>query len=543
MRSRLWIIVAGVVVALVAMIWWSRPSRLRGAGPGRPPATQPASGPASPPGAAATQAASQPAGPATAVVKGTVMDQEGRPIAGARVVAATAPEPGPASRPGPGSQPAGEGGGLGVYPGPLPFPDEIARPASAPASGPAAPARATAAAASEREVGSATSGTAGAFTLQGLPPTRLLLRVSHADHPCSQTLPVSLEGGGERSGLRITLSRGATVTGRVTDARGAGVPRAIVAPELADSVGAEADAAGRYRFGPVCGPVRLVASAPGLRSQARPVEPAATEREVSLDFRLERDGESVRGRVLDQRDRPVPGVTVTAAGTGEGRPPVAAVSGGRGEFVLGGLGPGPYRLETRHEAYPALRRDAVQPGEDVTLKLPPAGAIAGLVREERAGAAVAAYEVTVTAREGGAAVPAVRRNGARFEVRPLPAGAYRVTVRAAGYVSFVRDVEVPGGERPGVVAQVDVLAELERGAVASGEIRDDRGDRVAGATVSLGGASTRSGPRGEFKLGGLPGGAQVLKVRCPGYEPAEVPVTLRAGDETRGVDLTLTRRP
>ena len=142
MRSRLWILVAGVVVALVAMIWWSRPSSLRRAGaPERPPATQPASGPSSQP---STQPASLPASAGTAVVRGKVVDPEGRPIAGARVVAATAPGPGAPRLPGAASQPSGrDGGELGVFPGPLPFPDQIATPASAPAPAAGAAAAAT----------------------------------------------------------------------------------------------------------------------------------------------------------------------------------------------------------------------------------------------------------------------------------------------------------------------------------------------------------------------------------------------------------------
>jgi hypothetical protein len=543
MRSRLWVLIGGVVVALAAMVWWSRPSSLR---PTVAPTSQPVGAGSQP---AATQPASQPAGlPAavgTAVVQGRVVDPEGRPIAGARVVAVTAPEPRAAASSQPSTRDGGrDGGELGVYAGPLPFPDEIAAPASGPASGPAAGTRAPASApAEDREVGNVASATDGTFVMAGLPATRLVLRVTHGQHPCGQHLPVSLEGGGERSGLQITLARGVTVTGRVTDARGNAVGRAVVAPEFADSVGAQSDAAGSYRFGPVCGRVRLVASAPGLRSQARQVEPAATDREVSLDFRLERDAESLRGRVVDHRDRPVGGVSVTATGTGEGRPPAVAVSGPRGEFVLGGLGPGPYRLETRHESYPALRRDGVQPGEDVTLRLPAAGGLAGLVREERAGAAVPVYELTITPQGGGPAAPPPRRLGGKFEVKPLAPGTWRVAVRAPGYVPFARDVEVAGGDRPGSVAMVDLLVELQRGAVVSGEIRDDRGDRVAGASVSLGHARTRSGPRGEFRLGELPAGEQVLHVRRDGYEPTEVPVVLRAGDETRGVDVRLTRRP
>jgi hypothetical protein len=557
MRSRLVILVASLVVACVAVVLWARACRLRRASDtGRPPAAQPVSGRASQPGATqpVAQAAARSAGGVAAAIRGRVVDPEGRPIAGVRIMAAAATGLGAAPPPGAGSQPAVHSGGeLGVFEGPLPFPDQIAVPTSSPTSAPAsaaAPAMAAAAggsasgtAAAERDVGSAVSAADGTFVLLGLPAARLVLRFTHVAHPCGQVLPVSLEGGGERVGLQIALGRGLTVSGRVTDSRGAVVPRAVVAPELADSVGTESDGAGRYRFGPVCGAVRLVANAPGLRSQTRQVEPTATGSEVSLDFQLERDAESLRGRVLDHRDRPVAGVSVTATGAGEGRRPVSTVSGGRGEFVLGGLGPGPYRLETRHETHASLRRDGVQPGEEVTLRLPASGGIAGLVREERGGTAVPRYEVTVAPRGGGVPAPPVRRTGARFEARPLAAGPWRVTVRAPGYVTFVRDRDVPGGERPGTVAIVDVLVELVRGATLSGEVRDDRGDRVVGATVRLGGASTRSGPRGEFRLGELPAGGQVLQAHRDGYEPAEVPVQLRAGDETRGVDVRLTRRP
>ena len=62
----------------------------------------------------------------------------------------------------------------------------------------------------------------------------------------------------------------------------------------------------------------------------------------------------------------------------------------------------------------------------------------------------------------------------------------------------------------------------------SGMVRDDRGQPLANAQLSVWGttAETATDSRGRFRLGGLPGGTQTVEVRAIGFQPVEQVVTL-----------------
>jgi hypothetical protein len=530
--------IAAAVAALLLGVWAMGPrgGSDGGAGPGAKSAA-PAAGRGAGPGVAPP---SQGWSAGDRTVSGHVVDEQGRGLAGARVTLRELMGT-PASVPAnlePGS------GELGVLPGSLPFPDEVASfPASGPALAPGSPATAPSVPGRAGRVAETTSAADGGFTIT-LAAEHLELRARHPERPCSEAVRLALQAGSRTSGVRIALSRGTLVHGRVRDPSGAPLAGAVVAPAFADSVGAVSDARGEYRLGALCGRVRLEARLPGRRMRTLNVE-LRGEEERALDLTLESDGAWLRGQVLDARERPLRGARVVvgpSAGSRESWPSASTVSDERGDFRVSGLGPGACRVEVQHEDYLPFVREEVHPGTLVKVRLTLGGGIAGLVREQRTGATAAGATLEVRpVGGGGGAGTEVRLARGKFEARRLLPGRWRLTARAPGYASRVLEVDVPAALRPGEITIRDLLLELERGAVISGEVRDERGERLQGVRLSLAGRSGVSGPRGEFRLEELPGGAHVLRASRDGFAPAEVPVSLRPGDEQRGLDVRLSR--
>jgi hypothetical protein len=78
----------------------------------------------------------------------------------------------------------------------------------------------------------------------------------------------------------------------------------------------------------------------------------------------------------------------------------------------------------------------------------------------------------------------------------------------------------------------------------SGEVKDQRGDLIAGAQVSLTGAANsmrdaKSDARGRFQFGGLAQGNYILKVAAQGFAALEERVTLKSDSESRRLTITL----
>ncbi len=195
---------------------------------------------------------------------------------------------------------------------------------------------------------------------------------------------------------------------------------------------------------------------------------------------------------------------------------------------------------------------------------------------------------------------AITDEAGRFAVEGLPAGRYLISVAKGGYLDAAygaRTLRAPG--RPIVVADgqrvTDVVVRLQRGAAITGRVMDQQGlpvparvtvvDRKTSRTVAVRGLGLLgSDDRGIYRVHGLPAGSYVISVTpsvsgsrlttaaevewvqrsgavgagggtapTPGamvtYAPVYAPgttdlerattVTLRAGDERSGVDVTL----
>jgi hypothetical protein len=78
----------------------------------------------------------------------------------------------------------------------------------------------------------------------------------------------------------------------------------------------------------------------------------------------------------------------------------------------------------------------------------------------------------------------------------------------------------------------------------SGEVKDQRGDLIAGAQVSLTGAANsmrdaKSDARGRFQFDGLAQGNYILKVAAQGFATLEERVTLKSDSESQRLTITL----
>ena len=281
------------------------------------------------------------------------------------------------------------------------------------------------------------------------------------------------------------------------------------------------------------------------------------ERKGALETVLRRGG-TVRGVLLDSAGKPVSGAIVTAG-------VLAARTGDAGEFRLTGVAAGLADVETEwKEEFAARRQVKVAAGVEAVadLRLFRAAAIVGTVVDETTKQPVAGARIA--AGTGGNSwfdADVFRRRArsdakGRFRVGGLAAGRYSVEAARSGYLA---------GEIPGAVAAVPagkpLAIALRREATVSGTVVDELGKPVAGARVAIprdfGGGrrmrmmsrgsfapvETDSGPDGTFSLRRLaPTTTLTVQASKAGFAPARrTGIRLKTGEAVRGVSLVLRR--
>lgn len=208
---------------------------------------------------------------------------------------------------------------------------------------------------------------------------------------------------------RIPLSPGASVSGRVVDANGAGVPSALVGWSNTDELLDESsfrvfnpfsdygrmsekvtDDQGRYRMTVPPGAGCVVAEKPWMRVGTKCHVAVQIGRETSgVDIVL-RDGLRVVGRVVDTAGSLVAGADVLATTPDTAHDPsmrrayrYRVKSGPDGRFVMMGLPPQPMALAavTQTASSPLVDVDPVNQRGEVELRLEYNGTLAGVVKE------------------------------------------------------------------------------------------------------------------------------------------------------------------
>ncbi|MFL5320468.1 MAG: carboxypeptidase regulatory-like domain-containing protein, partial [Myxococcaceae bacterium] len=297
--------------------------------------------------------------------------------------------------------------------------------------------------------------------------------------------------------LTLDLEAGGNISVTVIDEQGQPVPNPEAA--LLSSRGEvlahqKAETGALIQFGPVAsGNYSVQAWAEAYEPVSQPVKVAGAEANVELTLVK---GVVIRGRVIDEYERPAPGVSVLVQPTGN-----AVFADKEGRFVAQVPTAGLYTLHAHHSDWGGGEVQVQAPADDVKLPLEPHGGV----------------EVTVTCEgrrvEGAEAVMYVNKNDVYRSdrssaadgvvvMRGLPPGSYSLIIRHPDYVSpSSQKVQIAEGS----TAKASV--ELQTGASISGDVVDDQGAPVAGAYVvampSYRDRPTYSDSAGHFELKAL----------------------------------------
>ena len=319
------------------------------------------------------------------------------------------------------------------------------------------------------------------------------------------------------------------------------------------------------------GPLRLLhVAAPGYL--AAEVDPG-TGRALPEPLRL-RPAAAVEGVVVDTRGRPVADAEVHLEPASAGRLPAASAVDGR--FRLGELPPGTAlslaaRLEHPGGPGPAaapLPLSPLAPREEhhgLRLSLARGATVSGTVAAGtgRDAAEVAGARVRLEPLRAGAGPTVEVTTGldGRFALADLPAGRYRLAVRAVGFPTpDLPPVVVP--ERLGRLGDVDLgRVVLPRAVDLAGLVTEPDGRPIAGVEVRvafglLWGARPAASEHadtpparaitaedGSFRLAGLPEGARLdLSATHPDYRPAAL-ADVEVVEAVAGSEVSIVMMP
>jgi protocatechuate 3,4-dioxygenase beta subunit len=374
-----------------------------------------------------------------------------------------------------------------------------------------------------------------------LPPLRLVLAPAR---PATGT--VIDDKNRPLVGVRVVLRRSAAASQpepgrfRVPSAKERGVGEAWT------------DAQGRFTLAePPASEVDVLVAHPGFvpALQRRRQMPPGTG-PWDLGKVVLRPGVTLSGRVLDKAGRPVEGAEIHRF---DGMAPVERLeislrhekpitkTGADGRFTLGELPAGkPIHLfVTAEGSLPATVQGLRPPTANLVIRLQPGARLAGRVVDENdEPVAEAGVRLVWQARlEGRPVGDSVYRDATtdstgRFEIRDSPAGVVQVTASARGFMEpspFEWTVPSPPG--------AELAIRLRRGVVLQGQIKTTRGEPVERALVTVGNAGGRSDADGFYRVEGAAPGPAVAELFHPRFRRQQRQVTLEAGGTTLDFEL------
>jgi protocatechuate 3,4-dioxygenase beta subunit len=445
-------------------------------------------------------------------------------------------------------------GELGVMLGPIPpIPPpgaEVARPAAV--VDPATPVAALAGDPPPLAVDPArasiwVTGPDGRYRVRGVPKGKVTALAVAGGFAEARSRQVTIGAGELVTGVDVVVTPGTFVFGKVTDQHGAPVVGAELTaqPELGAPLSGFTDGEGSYRLGPLVGAILLRATAYGHVDAQRSVELAPAKGRDAAEHRedlvLEVADAILAGTLDDAAGAPIAGARIeVVGGPADGRGTVVASDG---TFTLDMLPSGHLRVRVSHPDYPTDELDAVasSTGDRVRLRLALGGAVDGALVDAATGAPLPSMTIT-GAGPGGATAETSTDKAGHYRLGPLRPGHWKLAVRQPGYLATSRELDVPASHAPGAVSVRDVRIDLARGALLGGTVRDGRGQRLAGAHITVKGGDVTveadADAQGEFRIHDCPTGNVAVSATL-GDLGGSLRVTVRPGDEVLSLSLEL----
>ena len=360
----------------------------------------------------------------------------------------------------------------------------------------------------------------GSFEVTNLTPGPHHLTITHPEQsPLMTTVTVPA------TDLTLSFPRQAMLLGRLVDASGkprSGVPIALLAvEEIPNEPSAVSDESGEFRLHAVPGRYRIEAGQrPGHHRSGRSLSIAPREvlvdpaRNPLLAIKLLED-RSIEGRVIDLDGVPVSDAQVFARAEADGAL-LRAATGADGSFLFEFMTGGGYRLSAERQGYSIEPLDQVEAGSrDVIMKARVERLVQGRVVDDNH-QPVGAFVLNFTQ---------FRDPRGTFSLTPRKSGKVSLLVRALGFASAVREIDVQTGR---ITSVGDIV--LERGRIIRGTITDLAGHGVAGASIRLGEGrmapidAVTSSSSGAFVLAGVPSDKTTLHVMHPRFIPIDRPL-------------------
>ncbi len=409
------------------------------------------------------------------------------------------------------------------------------------------------------------SGPDGRFVLRDVSSEHdVTVDAAKKGYPPTHTSAMRVAAGEKKSGITLTIPRGLAFSGRVLDKNNRPVSGATV--EMHESAGSD----------PMGGMRRIMASVTN-----RPNDDAVRSasdgtfivrvKEGRYDVAVKAEGyaaKTLRAQTVAAGMKPVdvvlePGVEITGrvsrAGAGVENVTVATMSmtegmtstttGPDGSFRLADLTPGGIMLvASRPESFIQEMRAVTAPARDVNIELPSGGRIGGHVVDKVTHRPVTSFQAGVsTSRGGGGMViqtpPMLKSftsDDGSFTLENVKPGSTQVVVNAPGYTQGkAPNIEVEDGK-----TAPEITVELDTGVKLVGKVTGPDGSPLAGVTVapdmtSRGGrvmrfdamgSSAATDPNGEYTIDALEPGERTFNYSHSGYLT-----------ETRTVNLTGTQ--
>ncbi|HUP46976.1 MAG TPA: carboxypeptidase regulatory-like domain-containing protein [Thermoanaerobaculia bacterium] len=415
---------------------------------------------------------------------------------------------------------------------------------------------------------SAISAPDGTFVVGVTPEADVQVHARKKGVPPARSTSIRLAGGERKSGVIITMPSGITVTGRVTnrdDEPLAGV----------EIVTTEARSGG--------GPTQIIMRRGRLSDEefvqtAKDGTFSLTLKEGKHDIAFRHEGfatKSLRAQEVSAAMRPLavtlePGVSirgrVTRGGTGIGGVMVNLLSESAretaetapdGSFTIGDLAPGSGMLmATKPDEFIQHNQPITIPADDLEIKVPPGGRVAGRVVDKETKAPVTSFDVGVSAARGGGGMIFVGTTRQRpitsddgtFVLDDVPTGPQTLVVNAAGYTSAtIPAINIEEGK-----STPEVTVEMDRGSRIIGRVTSASGSPLANVAVRV---NPPSGPMvrppsfsmasaaitdtsGEYAIEAVEAGDRTLSFSLSGYVTTDKTAEVK-GQETR-IDAQLS---